>query len=212
MGKRVVLTATGALALLLLGAMGAWACTNLATLNLSSSQVPAGASVDVTGSSFSEVGEAVQPVEIRWNATDGPLLAEVEPDSDGTFSTTVEVPEDAEAGHYVLVANQLAAEPGHGLEGNEESFSPVFGTPARASVRVGSPSAAEAIESDAAPAGVTADGGAGGLMALSATLALLAVGLFGAALALFTRELRNRKRSAPVTSPAGGPDSNQPLK
>lgn len=207
MGKRMLLTATGALALLLLGAMGAWACTNLATLNLGNSQVPAGASVDVTGSSFSEVGDEVQPVEIRWNATDGPLLAEVEPDSDGTFSTTVEVPEDAEAGHYVLVANQLAAEPGHGLEADEESFSPVFGTPARASVMVGSPTAAEAIEPDAAPAGVSADGGAGGLMALSATLALVALGLFGAALALFTRELRHRKRSSPVTSPVGGPDS-----
>lgn len=207
MGKRVLSTATGVLALLLLGAMGAWACTNLATLNLGSSQVPAGSSIDVTGSSFSEVGDEIRPVELRWNATDGPLLAEVEPDSDGTFSTTVEVPEDAEAGHYVLVANQLAAEPGHGLEADEEAFSPVFGTPARASVMVGSPAAAEAIEADVAPAGVSADGGTGGLMALSATLALLAVGLFGAALALFTRELRSRKRAAPVSSPVGRSDN-----
>lgn len=206
MGKRLALMVSAVLGVLLAGTMGAWACTNLATLNLSDSSVAPGATVDVTGSSFSEVGDEVQPVELRWNATDGALLAEVEPDSNGAFSTTVTVPDDAEAGHYVLVANQMAAEPGHGLEGSEESFSPVFGTPARASVVVGSPATADAIESDAAPASAAADGGSGGLLALSGMLAVVALGLFGAAMALFTRELRNRKRGAPATSPAGGPD------
>lgn len=203
MTRRMAAAMTGAAALLLAGAMGAFACTNLATLNLGSNYAAAGATIDVTGSSFSEVGDGTQPVEVRWNATDGPLLGEVEPDSSGAFATEVTVPEDAEAGHYVLIATQAAAEPGHGLEAGEEQLAPVFGTPARASLVVGDPSAPQAIDPGGQPTGAPSGDSSIGLTALSGLLALLAVGLFGAGVALFTRELRHRRRSK-VTSPVGG--------
>lgn len=203
MGRRLMVTGAAVVALVLLGAMGAFACTNLATLNLGASNVPSGSSVDVTGSSFAEVGEGVQPVQIRWNATDGPVLAEAEPGTAGEFVTEIEVPEDAQPGHYTLVATQLAGEPGHGLDTGEADAAPVFGTPARASLAVGSPGSPTAIDPVGAPAAMPPDSGTG-LFALSALLALVALGLFGTATAVFTRELRSRRRSAPATSPAGG--------
>lgn len=202
MGRRVILTMTSAVALLLVGAMGAFACTNLATLNLSTSQASAGSTVDVTGSSFSEVADDVQPVQIRWNATDGPVLAEAEPDATGTFATEITVPSDAQAGQHVLVATQMSGEPGHGLEAGEADLAPIFGTPARASLTVGSPGETAAIDSGA-PTGVTGDTGSG-LVALSALLALAALGLFAGSVAVFTREVRDRRRQ-PETSPVSSP-------
>jgi hypothetical protein len=199
MTRRVLLAATGAMGLVLAAAMGAMACTNLATLNLGTSYAQPGSTVEVTGSSFAEVGDGTQAVELRWNATEGTLLAEVEPDSAGTLSTEITVPEDAEPGHYVVVATQLAAEPGHGLESGEQTFSPVFGTPARASLVVGDPAPPQAIEPGAEPGATPADTGSG-LLALSALLIVAALGLFGAGLALFTRELQHRRRSSAVPS------------
>lgn len=203
MTRRMAVATTGAAALLLASAIGAFACTNLATLNLDTSYATAGSTIDLTGSSFSPVGDGTQPVEVRWNATDGPLLAEVEPDSSGGFATQVTLPEDVEAGHYVLIARQLAAEPGHGLESGEQQFAPVFGTPARASLVIGEPSAPEAIDPGAEPAVGPAADGTLGLTALSGLLAVLALGLFGVGVALFTRELQHRRRSR-AASPIGG--------
>lgn len=198
--RRVTVTVTTAVALMLIGAMSAMACTNLATLNLGTTYAASGQTVDVTGSSFSPVGEGTQPVELRWNALDGPLLAEVEPDGNGSFTAEITVPEDAEAGHYVVVGRQLATEPGHGLEAGEETFAPVFGTPARASLVIGDPAAPQAIDAGAEPTGApTTDSSS--LLIASALLGVLAIGLLGVGLALFTRELQHRRRSTPATSP-----------
>lgn len=201
MTKRTVLLASMSFLLLVAGAVGAWACTNLATINLSETHVAPGARVDVTGSSFRAIDEGVQPVQIRWGAADGQLLAEAEPGPSGTVSATITVPADAQPGQYVLVASQLAAEPGHGLEAEEETFSPIFGTPARAALVVGTSGAPEPVGPAGAPAGIASDGGSTALLAISGLLALLAVGLFGGALGLFVRELRGRRAGQPATSP-----------
>lgn len=183
---------TGATALLLAGAMGAFACTNLATLNLDTNYAAAGETIDVTGSSFSEVGDGTQPVEVRWNATDGPLLGEAEPDSSGAFATEVTVPEDAEAGRYVLIATQAAAEPGHGLEAGEEQLAPVFGTPARASLVLGDPSAPQAIDPGGQPTGAPSGDSTIGLTALSGLLAVLGAGVTLLAAVVVMRRSRGR--------------------
>lgn len=184
--RKVSITLTTAVALLLAGAMTAWACTNLATLNLSESNGAAGATVDVTGSSFASSESGGQEVAIHWDSVDGAELATAEPDATGSISTPVEIPADAEPGYHVLVATQMQ-------EGDEGELSEAYGTPARASFLVGDTvpeqeTAPAAASSGAAPAAETPTG----LIALTILLAVAGIGLFGAGLGLFVREVRQR--------------------
>lgn len=179
-------------ALLLLGAMGAWACTNLATLNLSESAGQPGTTIDITGSSFSTADEA-QAVEIRWGGPEGEVLAEAEPDSTGAIEADVTIPEDAEPGYHVLVATQMQ-------EGDDGELSPAYGTPARASFLIGNVTEpAEISEPAGVPAAATPEAGAPtSLIALTVVLALAGLGLFGAGLGLFVRETRRRTAEQPA--------------
>lgn len=192
MKRRASTVLFAAVAMLLMSAMAAYACTNLATLNLSEGAGAAGADIDVTGSAFS-TGDNVQPVEIRWGGTDGPVLTEAEPDSTGAIETSVTIPEDAEPGYHVLVATQMQ-------EDDEGELSPAYGTPARASFLIGAVNEpAEISESAGAPAAATPEAGMPtGLIALTAVLALAGIGLFGAGLGLFVRETRRRTAEQPA--------------
>lgn len=185
--RKVGITLTTAVALLLAGAMTAFACTNLATLNLSESNGAAGATIDVTGSSFANPEGGGQEVAIHWDSVEGAELATAEPDASGAISTTVEVPADAEPGYHVLVATQMQ-------EGDDGELSEAYGTPARASFLVGeTPS-----DQETAPAAASTGGAAPaaetptGLIALTILLAAAGIGLFGAGLGLFVREVRQR--------------------
>lgn len=202
MGKRLTATIVSALAVLLVGAMTAWACTNLATLNLSKSAVQPGETIRLTGSSFKSPAQGGQPVQVHWGTIDGPVLVEAVPGETGSMAASLTVPADASPGHYALVATQLAADPGHGLSAGENEFAPVFGTPARAAVMVGSPAPfeAEAVsEPLAAPA--VAEPASSGVVALMVLLGVLGIGLFGAGLGLFVREIR--RRAVPARAPEG---------
>ena len=84
-------------AALLVPAAFAWACVPQATLSAQPGSGPAGTQVTVSGQQWAE-----RPIEIRWDGTSGPLLAEVEGPS---FSTTVTVPQVAD-GDYTLIARQ----------------------------------------------------------------------------------------------------------
>lgn len=181
-------------AIMLVGAMGAWACTNLATLNLSESAVQPGGDIDVTGSSFQTAGSryaSVSPVDVHWDAVDGPILATVPTDETGNIATQVTVPADAQPGYHVLVATQSTTS-------KDGEVSAAYGSPARASVLIGASPAEDAAAQAAAPAAVTADTSSSGLVALTALLAVLGIGLFGAGLGLFVREVRRRAVPAPV--------------
>lgn len=189
-----VLLTTGAL--LLVSAMAAWACTNLATLNLDKSAGAAGTSVDITGSSFATESARyaeVSAVEIRWNGVDGAVLATARPDSAGNIATTVRVPSDAAPGYHVLVATQSTTD----KEGN---VSPAYGTPARAAFSV----AGEVPQVTAAPAGpssvVASSSTSGSLVALTALLAVAGLGLFGAGVGMFVREVRPREVPVPAAN------------
>lgn len=195
MKRRVSTVLFAATALLLVSAMTAWACTNLATLNLSESNGVAGADIDVTGSSFS-TSDSAQAVEIRWGGTEGEVLAEATPDSTGSIETSVTIPDSADPGYHVLVATQMQ-------EGEDGELSPAYGTPARSSFLVGSVTdPAEISEPAGVPAAATPDAGVPtGLVALTALLALAGIALFGAGLGLFVRESRRRsEQPAPVRS------------
>lgn len=64
-----------------------------------------GAEVSVSGFSY----PANAKVSIRFNSIDGPVLAELEPNSNQDIAGTVRIPEGTPAGRYVLYALQYDA-------------------------------------------------------------------------------------------------------
>ncbi|MBW3626081.1 MAG: hypothetical protein KY412_00555 [Actinobacteria bacterium] len=170
-------------------AVAAMACTNLATLNLSSASGSVGDTVTVTGSSFSvPKGDApMVPVVLSWNGADGKVLAEVTPDSAGNISATFTVPE-GQPGYYVLVASQKDA------EGVDQ-----YGTPARASYQILGPNGESVVQ----PAGsqspaVASEPSSTGMIALTVGLGVLGLALFAAGFTAFVRQ--GRGAAAPVPS------------
>lgn len=105
---RILLGVGSAAAVLLLPAAAAFACSTLATLNLSVGEGRPGTTVVVTGSSFRPPDPspaAPLPVVVRWNGIDGPPVASAVPDASGAISASFVVPA-AGPGAYVLVATQ----------------------------------------------------------------------------------------------------------
>ena len=179
--KGALLFAVGAALSLVVGAT-AFACTNLATLNLSSTAGKAGDTVTVTGSSF-QVGRgdaATLPVQLRWNGVDGTVLAETIPDRAGNISATFTVPEGA-PGYYVLVATQKDA---RGVD--------TYGTPARASYQIlganGQSVVTPAAAASAAP--LPSEPSSSGIIALTVGLGVLGLALFAAGFVAFVRQTR----------------------
>src|SRR3954447_26881305 len=105
--KKVTTVFGAAAAASVIAGAAAFACTNLATLNLSSTAGKAGDTVTVTGTSFAVArdGGPNLPVVLHWNGVDGAVLGQAVPDSAGNISATFTVP-DGLPGYYVLVATQ----------------------------------------------------------------------------------------------------------
>jgi hypothetical protein len=188
--KGTLLVAGAAAASLVVGA-AAFACTNLATLNLSSTAGKAGDTVTVTGSSFA-VGRGdspTLPVQLRWNGVDGMVLAETTPDRAGNISATFTVPEGA-PGYYVLVATQRDA---RGVD--------TYGTPARASYQILGPNGQSVVAPPAAAtaAAVPGEPGSTGIIALTVGLGALGLALFAAGFIAFVRQ--TRAATAAATAP-----------
>ncbi len=171
--------------------VAAFACTNLATLNLSSPTGNVGDNVTVTGSSF-RVGKAPEPtnpVQLHWNGVDGPVLAQAMPDKAGNISASFAIPE-GQPGYYVIVATQRNA------QGVDE-----YGTPARASFQILGPGGESVVQQPGtqAPTGVASDPSSTGIIALTAGLGVLGLALFGAGFTAFVRQAR--RREVPAASP-----------
>ena len=165
--------------------MAAWACTNLATLNLSAAAGKAGDTVTVTGSSFrvAKAPAVSDSVVLHWNGADGPVLASVVPDKAGNISATFSVPE-GQPGYYVLVATQKDAK---GVD--------AYGTPARASFQILGPNGESVVQpaGSQANAPVASEPSSAGIMALTAGLGVLGLALFGAGFTAFVRQARRRE-------------------
>ena len=179
--KGMLSVAAAAAASLIVGA-AAFACTNLATLNLSSTAGKAGDIVTVTGSSFA-VGRGdapTLPVQLRWNGVNGTVLAETVPDRAGNISATFTVPEGA-PGYYVLVATQKDA---RGVD--------TYGTPARASYQILGANGQSVVTPPAAAsaAAVPSEPSSTGIIALTVALGLVGLGLFAAGFIAFVRQTR----------------------
>ena len=187
--KVAVLTTVAAGAVLASAAVG-FACTNLATLNLSSAAGKPGDVVTVTGSSFAVNSRDVAasfPVTLRWNGVDGAALATVQPDKAGNISATFAIP-DGQPGYYVIVGTQKDA---NGAD--------TYGTPARASYQILGPNGQSVIQpASPAPAAVSTESSSAGIMALTIGLGVLGLALFAAGFVAFLRQARRAPATAAV--------------
>lgn len=166
----------------------AYACTNLATLNLSTASGNVGDNVTVTGSSFRtprEATDAAMPVVLRWNGAEGPELGQVTPDPAGNISATFAIPE-SRAGSHVILATQLDAK-----------GEAAFGTPARASFQILAANG-ESVASLPGTQPVVTDGSGSGILALTVGLGVLGLGLFAAGFTAFARQVR--RQQVPTTA------------
>ena len=188
--KKVSVVFGSAAAATVLAGAAAFACTNLATLNLSSSAGKAGDNVTVTGSSFRVNARDVaasDPVVLHWNGVDGAVLAETKPDKAGNISATFTVPE-GQPGYYVIVATQKDAK---GVD--------AYGTPARASYQILGPNGQSVVQPVSNPAAnVGTETSSSGIIALTVGLGALGLALFGAGFIAFVRQARRAPAAATV--------------
>ena len=188
--KRVVVLVV----MILAGASaGAFACTNISTLNISDSSGRPGERVLVTGASFgnsSPTGRRTTtplPVQIRWNALEGAKLGEVAPDGAGNISASITIP-DAAPGRYVIFAVQQDADGYH-----------MYGTPGRIAYEVLTPDGRSAAPG---PSAATSSGESVDDAALPAALVVLGIlggTLFVIGFVSFVRLLSPR----PTATPSG---------
>ena len=146
--------------------------------------VPGG---DVSVSGFSYPVNA--KVSIRFNALDGPVLAELEPNSNQDIAGPVKIPAGTPTGRYVLYAVQY------------DQAGKVNRIPGRAAMTVVTPGAAlpaipTGMELDARPPELVKHEGAG-----AGELALVAIGAFGAValLTLLVTRIALSRRPAGVS-------------
>lgn len=97
------LSAVGAV---LLAGAAAWACVSGPAVNLSTVNAKPGDVVTVNGTGFTKA----DPVTVRWNALDGPVIATFDKPNSGAVNGTITVPADAKAGNYVLIITQSSAD------------------------------------------------------------------------------------------------------
>lgn len=180
---RAALLLFGGVAAVLLTGLVAWACVPAATLIATPNQgVKPGDTISVSGRSYG----SANPVMVRWNAIDGPVLAEAKADGGFITNVPVTIPENAQPGNYVLVATQEAA-----------AGSTTWGIPARALVVVGEGApVAPAAQVEERPAGLVTGGSV-------STGDLILVGLGAAGLAMFIAGIAalTASRRRPVAEP-----------
>ncbi|MFP5317135.1 MAG: hypothetical protein ACLGI2_02445 [Acidimicrobiia bacterium] len=104
--RRWAIGGLGAAGAVLVAGATAWACVSGPAVNLSTVNAKPGQEVTVNGTNFSKA----DPVTVRWNALDGPVLATFDRGPNNTVTGTFTVPEDAKAGNYVVVFSQSGAD------------------------------------------------------------------------------------------------------
>lgn len=202
-GRRGLVALFGIAAAVTLQAATSWGCASLAAVDVTPQVVRPGQEVAWKGNFFIKD----EPVQLLWNALDGPVLSTATPPSadnglhgnwrfvEGTFT----VPADAKPGTYVVIATQKAVK-----------GSATWGVPARGLVQVsdGLPVLGPPVGNPAAPrptdllTGDSLDGGTFVLIAAGAGgVALLLAGIGVLAAASRTRDARPEPQ--PVRSGPG---------
>jgi hypothetical protein len=182
----------------------AFACANLATLNLSTGSARPGTTITFTGASFAvpraSTGLSPTPVVVHWQWEGGPVLAEAVPDRYGSISASFTVPE-TRPGTYIIIATQKTP---RAVAGAPPDQAPMYfaepGTPARASFEVLAPGAVAVIRTPSTES-VDVSGGQGQLdstvwIVLTAAFGAVAMSLFGGGLIAFIHQSRKAKEPA----------------
>ena len=104
--RRWAIGGLGAAGAVLVAGATAWACVSGPAVNLSTVNAKPGQEVTVNGTNFSKS----DPVTVRWNALDGPVLATFDRGPNNTVTGAFTVPQDAKAGNYVVVFSQSGAD------------------------------------------------------------------------------------------------------
>ncbi len=141
----------------------AYACVGIMALTTSASSVEPGGTLTVSGNSFAQD----QPIDIHLDSPIGPILATVPPPMStmtSKFEVPVIIPADVPKGQHLLVATQVY----HHMN---------TGSPARATIQVGTTAPVVAPVSAARPAAVTVDSGASNLFLAFVGLTVAAVAL-----------------------------------
>lgn len=175
-----------ALTLIQMVAVGAWACVPMANMEVTPKHVQAGQEVTVSGIRF----VSFEPVIIRLNSLDGPILATVPmgPTANTLFKTSVTIPPGTPAGPAVLIATQDPT-PGY--------VAVAWGIPSRSVVTVtgadGATAPSHPIEVVDRPAGLARTSAATGAIVLVA-LGVATAALLIAGVAAFTAGRRTAHR------------------
>ena len=188
---RPALVGTLAAAFTLLPATAAWA-PHVPQLQVTPSQVQAGQEVTVAGTRGFGF---TNPVEVRWNGLDGPILGTFQPINEAYAPWgpgTIRIPENVKAGTYYLWATQVIA----------PSEKHIRGVPTRALVQVLGPGGVPAIGAElTAPGDVGTPGyvkeeGPGLASLLIVGLGVGGVALLGAGLMSVAASKRSKQPAA----------------
>jgi hypothetical protein len=179
-------------------AAAAFACSNLATISLSSGSGRPGDMITLVGTSFlvprASAGTSPTPVVIHWGASDGPVLATATPDRTGTISATFNVPDGA-PGNVIIVATQRRTitspdNPSVTITLDEA------GTPARTTFRILAPGEATPTSTPIDDfAGATAAGqeGSTAMIVMMVLFGTVALSLFAGGVIAFIHQVRTRR-------------------
>jgi hypothetical protein len=99
--RRFYVGAFTAMAAVVALSASAWACTAFTSLKTPATGV-AESQIDVTGQSLISPGQPIRAVELRWNALNGPVLAQAQADDSGRITASVTVPAASPGVYYVV--------------------------------------------------------------------------------------------------------------
>lgn len=187
--RRWALATLSAMGAVVVVATAAWACVSGPGLNLSTATAKAGQEVGVSGTSWRFKAD---PVTIRFNALDGPVLGTA-PVTGGNFSTTVKVPESAKPGNYVIIVSQHAPD-GSLSQVPTRALLTVVGETGASPVLGAAGAATPELRPDAL---VRSDESISGAALALIALGVASLGLFGAGMAVL---LAGRRGAVPTAA------------
>lgn len=175
-----------------IGVTTVFACTSLATLNLSQASAPSGSNLTVTGSSFGQTSSGNSAVTLHWNSVSGPVLSQgIVPDQSGAIGpVSISIPQSATPGYYTIIATQT-----------DKSGQNSFGTPARAAIQVTGPNGAPSGNGSSQPVASATSNNNGigaGLIGLLVALGVGGLILFGLGTATFVGSYRRAPSASKV--------------
>lgn len=187
--RRFAVGGLSAIASLVIAGSAAFACVSGPVVNLSTVEAKPGDQITLTGTGFRQP----DPVQVRFNALDGPVLAQLGAPEDRLISGTFTVPAGTQAGNYVIVVTQS--------KDGQMTQSPI-----RAALTVVGPSGqspvlgadASSDSADRIPALVQSDDSVSNGTLMLVALGVAGIGMFAAGIAALATSRRGGTTAEPV--------------